>query len=104
MHICFATEAIHVELLTSLSTKVFLAALDRFIRRRGLPQSVFSDRDTNFVGAARKISETHNFLSQASGDIHRHLANQHISWIFNPPNAPNFGGLWEAGVKSVKSH
>uniref|UniRef100_A0A8D8LZD7 Integrase catalytic domain-containing protein n=2 Tax=Cacopsylla melanoneura TaxID=428564 RepID=A0A8D8LZD7_9HEMI len=97
--ICFATKAVHLELLTSLSTDVFLAALDRFVGRRGLPQSMFSDRGTNFVGAARQISE---LLS--SNNISRHLGNQNISWIFNPPSAPNFGGLWEAGVKSTKVH
>ncbi|XP_071055050.1 uncharacterized protein [Onthophagus taurus] len=27
-----------------------------------------------------------------------------IEWLFNPPASPNFNGLSEAGVKSVKSH
>lgn len=27
-----------------------------------------------------------------------------IRWRFNPPSAPHFGGIWEAGVKSLKTH
>uniref|UniRef100_A0A8D8UZ49 Endonuclease n=1 Tax=Cacopsylla melanoneura TaxID=428564 RepID=A0A8D8UZ49_9HEMI len=102
--ICMSVKAIHLELLSSLSTPCFLAALDRFIGRRGLPSAIYSDNGTNFQGAARHLSETHQFLSTYQDQISSHLLTREVSWIFNPPSAPNFGGLWEAGVKSVKKH
>lgn len=53
--ICFITKAVHLEVVTDLSTDAFLAAFDRFTARRGLPSDVFSDCGTNFVGADKKL-------------------------------------------------
>jgi len=52
---CMATKAIHLEAVSDLSSDAFLAALKRFISRRGKCTNIYSDNGTNFVGAARKL-------------------------------------------------
>ena len=49
------TKAVHIELVTSLSTEAFLAALRRFIARRGKPRIIYSDNRTKFQGAANEL-------------------------------------------------
>ncbi|XP_075158007.1 uncharacterized protein LOC142231277 [Haematobia irritans] len=102
LFVCFATKAIHLELTSSLSTPVFLAAFQRFISRRGCPRHIYSDNGTNFVGASKEISR--NFLEASRSGIISQFIHQNVSWHFIPPGAPHMGGLWEAGVKSFKTH
>lgn len=105
LFVCTTTKAIHLELSSDLSTECFLMAFTRFSARRGLIKEMHSDCGINFIGASRLLDPLHEFTHSKifQDSVHRHLANQHITWHFNPPASPHFGGLWEAGVKSTKS-
>jgi len=104
--VCFATKAVHIELVTSLSTDSFLAALRRFAARRGKPQTIYSDNGTNFQGAANQLHGVWEMLQSPSqmATIQDHLTSEGCTWRFIPPHGPNHGGLWEAAVKSMKYH
>lgn len=101
--VCFVTRAIHLELVSSLTTEAFLAALNRFISRRGHCSHFYSDNATNFVGASKVLQQ---YFKKVHGErtLEDKLADIGITWHFIPPSAPHFGGLWEAGVRSAKKH
>lgn len=106
LFICFSTKAVHLELVSELTTSAFLLALQRFLARRGRCSRLHSDSGTNFVGARRYFSQLQKFVT--SSGFNDHLANklaaEGIDWSLNPPSAPHFGGLWESAIKSVKFH
>ncbi|XP_055633970.1 uncharacterized protein LOC129774278 [Toxorhynchites rutilus septentrionalis] len=104
--VCMCTKAVHLEMVTDLSTDRFIQALRRFVGRRGKCSDIFSDNGTNFVGARNQLGELSRFLRGTDNreKITRECANEGIQWHFNPPSAPHFGGLWEAAVKSAKIH
>lgn len=106
LFVCMATKALHLEVVSDLSTDAFIASLTRFINRRGLCSEVFSDCGTNFVGAKRYLTGVFKYFysSPQREVISDYLAQKEILWTFNPPASPHFGGLWESGIKSVKHH
>jgi len=55
--ICLASEAVHIEFVSDLSTKAFLAALKQMIARRSRPSDIYCKNGTNFVGAANHLRE-----------------------------------------------
>jgi len=62
LFICFSTKAIHLQLVSDLSTNTFILALKRFISRRGRPNRIYCDNATHFVG-------TNNYLSQFRSSV-----------------------------------
>ena len=104
--VSMSVKAVHLELVSDLSTDSFIACLRRFISRRGKPSSVWSDHGTNFVGANRILKELYAFLlsTKTNETICNFCSTRGIDWHFIPERAPHFEGLWEAAVKSFKTH
>lgn len=100
--VCLSTKAVHLEAVSALTTEAFLAALQRFISRRGTPVLIRSDCGTNYVGTRNHLIEVQNFLTANNDEITHKLANQHITWLLNPPKGPWFGALHEINIKSTK--
>ncbi|KAG7313182.1 hypothetical protein JYU34_000276 [Plutella xylostella] len=93
---CAIYRAIHIEVVTSMTTDSFLMALRRFIARRGRCEIIYSDNGTNFRGAE-------NHLSIIDWEKMKEFSTANkIRWIFNPPAAPWWGGWWERMIQMVK--
>ncbi|XP_035230645.1 uncharacterized protein LOC118202587 [Stegodyphus dumicola] len=89
--------------LSECQEQSFIAALKRFVSRRRNPTEVHSDCGTNFIAADKELKRVINSLKE-NELVNKYCSTEGIKWIFNPPAAPHFGGLWEAAVKSTKLH
>ena len=83
---CASTRGVHLELTPDLSAEAFIRSLQRFVGRRGIPTSVVSDNGKAFQSTMVKA-----FARQ-----------KHITWRFNVPKAPWWGGFFERMVRCVK--
>ncbi|XP_047543301.1 uncharacterized protein LOC125075637 [Vanessa atalanta] len=105
LFVCMATRAIHLEAVSDLTAQAFIASFRRFVARRGPCLHLWSDNGTNFIGAAKELKTL--FIkgkANITEEIAELLANDGTTWHFIPPRMPNYGGLWEAGIQSVKRH
>ncbi|XP_033363073.1 uncharacterized protein LOC117241211 [Bombus vosnesenskii] len=85
-------KAVHIELVSDLTSEAFIAALRRFIARRGFCVTIYSDNGTNFVGANNELRELRNLLQSDDhkAQVQSFLADRRIEWHFIPPNSPHF--------------
>ena len=104
LFVCFATNAIPLELVSDLSKVACLSAIRQFTSGRGLPRVMYSNNGTNLIGARNELLEIQRLLARqvVQGDLEDSCANKGISWVTIPTRSPHFGGLREAGVKSMK--
>lgn len=101
--ICFSTKAVHLEVVSDLTTNAYIAALTRFTCRRGVITDLYSDNGTNLTGAAEKLRRIFQDLMKDPKTL-QFAEKTKINFHFIPPQAPHHGGLWERAVRSAKHH
>ncbi|GFY19318.1 integrase catalytic domain-containing protein [Trichonephila clavipes] len=87
LFVCFVTKALHLELVSDLTSEAFIASLKRFCARRGAPKHIYCDNGTTFVGARRKLLEIFKFVSKLNENEQfcYFLSQMNIEWHFSPP-------------------
>ncbi|GJQ75465.1 hypothetical protein Trydic_g17555 [Trypoxylus dichotomus] len=99
-----AIKAVHIEVVKGLDSDSFMRALKRFIGRKGISRGIWSNNYTNFLMANKELKEPQHLqdIELKNHKVADFLSSEGIEWLFIPPRAPHFGGIWEAVVKSFK--
>ncbi|GFU13971.1 integrase catalytic domain-containing protein, partial [Nephila pilipes] len=97
---CATTRALHIELVSDLTTDKFLLALQRLVGRRGLPNTIYTDNATTFHAANKELILLWQTLSSAK--TQQYYAQNGITWRFIAPRAAWWGGWWERLIGIVK--
>lgn len=104
LFMCLTTKAFHLEVACDLSSAEFIMVFENFIARRGIPNTVWSDNATNYIGAEREIHELHEQWLKQTSDVTRLMASKRIVFKHIPARASHMAGIWERAVSQVKYH
>ena len=83
-----------------LDTDSFLNAFYRMASRRGFPDEMYSDNRTNLKAADKELKQLITEIEPEK--IQESVANKGVTWYFNRPAAPHFGGVHETMIKAAK--
>lgn len=89
--VCLATKALHLEIVSDLTTEAFISCLRQFVSRRGKPYAIYCDNGKNFVGANNELGRVIKASRQSVSDF---ASNEEIKFMFCPAYSPHFGGIW----------
>ena len=103
---CMVTRGVHFETTGGMETPDVINAISRFTDTRGVPETITSDNQTSFRKSDREITQWYKSVDweevrKATG-LGFKPNSDGIRWIFNPPIAPHYGGIFEIMVKAMK--
>ncbi|GFV96182.1 integrase catalytic domain-containing protein [Trichonephila clavipes] len=88
--VCFVSKAIHIEIVSDLTSDAFIATLKDF-SRRGKCAKLYSDNGKTFVGANKELKRILKLIEDSDDNLAGFLSAEGIEWKFIPPRAPSFG-------------
>lgn len=97
---CAVTRAIHLELVPDITTESCLRGLRRFMARRGVPSTIYSDNAKTFKRASLEIEELNSILR--NDYVQSFALKRRVQWKFIVERAAWWGGFWERLVRTVK--
>ena len=65
-----------------------MQAIRKFVARRGMPSSIYSDSAKTFIACQKEIQIFYGINAP--------------KWVFIAPKSPHWGGWWERLVRSTK--
>ncbi|GFX23048.1 integrase catalytic domain-containing protein [Trichonephila clavipes] len=83
--------AIHIEILSDLTSDAFIATSKIFFSRRGKFAKLYSDNGKTFVGANKELKRFLKLIEDSDDNLAGFLSAEGIEWKFIPPRAPFFG-------------
>jgi hypothetical protein len=83
-----------------MTADAFLLAFQRFVGRRGIPQTIYTDNGQTFQAANKELA--HLWETIAGVKTHYLFAHTGITWKFIAPRAAWWGGWWERMVGTMK--
>ncbi|MEW8544134.1 MAG: hypothetical protein AB2693_11425, partial [Candidatus Thiodiazotropha sp.] len=101
LYTCLVTRAIHLELMSDMSTEQFLLGFRRFLARHGMPEEIISDNASQFKLASDAIDKIWRQILLEE-DVLTYSANENIKWRYIIELAPWMGGYYERLIGLVK--
>ncbi|XP_051792767.1 uncharacterized protein LOC127530320 [Acanthochromis polyacanthus] len=98
---CLCCRAVHIEMLTDMSTDAFINGLRSFIAIRGTVRQIRCDQGSNFVGAKNELS--HALKQVDDKRLAVFLAKNQCHFIMNAPHSSHTGGVWERQIRTVRN-
>ncbi|GFS93596.1 integrase catalytic domain-containing protein [Trichonephila clavipes] len=79
--VCFVSKAIHIEIVSDLTSDAFIATLKKFFSRRGKCAKLYSDNGKTFVGA-NKEQRFLKLIEDSDNNLAGFLSAEGIEWKF----------------------